>query len=350
MREKSIAVDVTLVPTDGLVTRVDVVPVVTDLNGVVAKRFQPRVVDVSAEGETTVSFGEPWSDARLWCPEDPHLYRLRTRVRANGQLVDEHFQRFGFREFWIEGRDFFLNGNRITLLGDWVGVRPSGSDAFLRPALRQRILVEMMDDPDGEIYTRYLPALLECNVGKGRVMLCALNVTEGCERDDPEATILLRNLLQQMASPAAEPQPAVGFVGDAKELGFFADTLMADNVKHIREGVWADGLSAGDVLILAGGISAAGLNANRAVLTDFVRAGGTVLVAGAATEGDLTWVPLPCAPASCRHGRHRRPAIPAARFTCGRGLTKPSSTDWAICSASRLIAHATTSSETPFPA
>ena len=825
LRERNIAVDVTLVQTASQVARVEVAPVVTGLEGVVAKRFQPRTVDVSAERETIVSFSEPWPDARLWCPQDPHLYRLRTRVSAHGELVDEHFQRFGFREFWIEGRDFFLNGNRITLLGDWVGPRPSGSDTFLRPeylrayftalkdagyrgprvqmstpvalevcdelgfiqiatgisdgprffdpdyvdeamgyarretwgwvkrdrnhpcivawstenedgypndervreryreldrvfmamdptrpfmhdgnaegggdfggfapvknfhygggslehqihafeewsrtdskpriqgeisnyalelsrfshlfrymgdrffgpladryseadrvirlqaggwrsyglsgfmlfankisimnaplnatfpgpmqqpvvefvwdaldtpypkprysgrsnldfvnpwtqaaperiptpmfnsirnvfnpvlvslarstehtywseqraakevyvtnesagvlkgsvlrwalrdsdgneisagdvpcnlrqgeirplsvsfavpavsvrtelrfhacltssggqmlsedsqelsvyprlasaspldagvhlydgpgrtaavlrrlavpcskvtaadlaslptdgvlivgrhaadadliaatgtltsfaekggrvlvlaqdmhgrrsrsvafvrapqhpvlrglpnerlmfwrsesreiaghpiitrpALRQRTLVEMMDDPDGEIYTRYLPALLECSVGKGRVMLCALNVTEGCERDDPEALILLHNLLRQMASPAAEPRPGVGFVGAARELGFFTDTLMADTVTHVRGEVWTEGLGAEDVLILAAGVSAPGLKANQAVLADFVRAGGTVLAAGVATPGALTWTPVP---------------------------------------------------------
>ena len=825
VRQKDIAIDVTLVRTDGHVARVEVAPVVTDLDGVVVKRLQPQSVDVSADGETTVSFSEPWSDARLWCPEDPHLYRLRTRVSAHGELVDEHFQRFGFREFWIEGRDFFLNGNRITLLGDWVGVRPSGADAFLRPeylrayftalkdagyrgprvqmstpvaldvcdelgfiqiatgisdgarffdpdymdeamghalretrawvkrdrnhpsiiawstenedgypndervreryreidrvfmtmdptrpfmhdgnaggdgdfggfapvknfhygggslelqihafeewsrtgskpriqgeisnyalelsrfshlfrymgdrlfgplavrydeadrvirlqaggwrsyglsgfmlysnrisimnaplnatfpgpiqqpvvefvwdaldtpypkpkyiarsnldfvnpwtkaaperlptpmfnsirnvfspvlvslarstehtywseqqaskevyvtnessaalsssvfrwalrnadgkeisagnvpcnlrqgeirplsvsfvvpkvsvrtelrfhaclatsggqvlsadwqelsvyprldnaspfgagiylydgpgrtaavlrrlavpcskvtaadlaslptngtlivgrhaadadliaatgtltsfaekggrvlvmaqdmhgrrsrsvafvrapqhpvlrglpeerlmfwrsesreiaghpiitrpALRQRILVEMMDDPDGEIYTRYLPALIDCSVGKGRVMLCALNVTEGCERDDPEALILLHNLLREMASPAAELRPGTSFVGNAKELDFFTDTLMADNVKHVRGDVWTEGLGTKDVLILAGDVSARGVAANKVALADFVRAGGTVLAAGLATAGDLNWAPFP---------------------------------------------------------
>ena len=35
---------------------------------------------------------------------------------AKGQVLDTFFdQRFGFREFWIDGRDFFLNGTRIFL-------------------------------------------------------------------------------------------------------------------------------------------------------------------------------------------------------------------------------------------
>ena len=828
VRKREIAVDVTLARTGGRVTRVEVAPIVTDLDGAVAKRFQPRTVEIAAGSETVVSFTESWPDARLWCREDPHLYRLHTRVHATGKLLDEHYQRFGFREFWIEGRDFFLNGNRVTLLGDWVGVRPSGTDAYLRPeylrayftalkdagyrgprvqlstpvaldvcdeigliqiatgisdgprffdpeyveeamghaleetrawikrdrnhpcivawstenedgypndeavreryraidrvfmvmdptrpfmhdgngrdgrdsgdfggfapvknfhygggslerqihafeewsrtdtkpriqgeisnyalepsrfshlfrtmgdrffgdlenryreadrvirlqaggwrsyglsgfmlfsnrisimnaplnatfpgpmqkpvvefvwdaldtpypkptyigrsnldflnpwtdaaperiptpmfdsirhvfspvlvslarstehtywggkqatkdvyvinestgalegttirwvlqaasgeeigagstpcdlrqgeirplavslelprvasrtelrfqacltttdgqvlsedsqelsvypgpagvprsdtglylydapgrteavlrqlgarypkvtaaglaalptdaglivgrhaadadliaatgtltafvesggrvlvlaqdmhggrsrsvafvraplhpvlaglpkerlmfwrsesreiashpivtrsALRQRVLVEMMDDPDGEVYTRYVPALVECRAGRGRVILCALNVTEGCEKGDPEAIILMHNLLRQAARRAAEPRPRVGVVGGAEELSFFTDTLMVDNMEHVRGDGWTEGLAAGDVLVLAGGVPADGSQADKAAMVEFVRAGGTVLAAGVETEGDHNWAPFP---------------------------------------------------------
>ena len=37
-------------------------------------------------------------------------------VRVDGNLLDQrHDLRFGFREFWIDGRDFYLNGTRIFL-------------------------------------------------------------------------------------------------------------------------------------------------------------------------------------------------------------------------------------------
>ena len=35
---------------------------------------------------------------------------------ADGKLLDEALpERFGFREFWIDGRDFYLNGTRVFL-------------------------------------------------------------------------------------------------------------------------------------------------------------------------------------------------------------------------------------------
>ena len=54
--------------------------------------------------------------AKLWTPETPNLYRLRIRLCRDGALCDESFTRFGFREVWTEGPDFFLNGVKRRLL------------------------------------------------------------------------------------------------------------------------------------------------------------------------------------------------------------------------------------------
>ncbi|MBN1676062.1 MAG: hypothetical protein JXR37_33770 [Kiritimatiellae bacterium] len=56
-----------------------------------------------------------WPDAALWDLDQPNLYELTVSLLdASGRLLDETTPlRFGFREFWIEGRDFYLNGKRI---------------------------------------------------------------------------------------------------------------------------------------------------------------------------------------------------------------------------------------------
>lgn len=80
-----------------------------------------------------VKLQKAWPAARLWSPEAPHLYRLHTRLFEGNTWIDEHYQRFGFREFWIEGRDFYLNGRRLSLFGDWAGYYGALKDACLRP-------------------------------------------------------------------------------------------------------------------------------------------------------------------------------------------------------------------------
>ena len=67
-------------------------------------------------GRITVT--EKWKPNRLWDVHTPqHMYRLRVSLRkAGGDVCDAGLPvRFGFREFWIDGRDFTLNGTRIYL-------------------------------------------------------------------------------------------------------------------------------------------------------------------------------------------------------------------------------------------
>ena len=61
----------------------------------------------------------------------PNLYTLRLKVTGAG-LDDEYDQEFGFREFWMEGRKFFLNGTEIHLRQGcfYNGPRPQVGDNF----------------------------------------------------------------------------------------------------------------------------------------------------------------------------------------------------------------------------
>ncbi|MGE5598199.1 MAG: sugar-binding domain-containing protein, partial [Bacteroidota bacterium] len=61
---------------------------------------------------------DAWADAVLWEPEHPHLYVLQSRLVMDGRPADELETRFGFREFWIEGNRFKLNGVTRNLRGD----------------------------------------------------------------------------------------------------------------------------------------------------------------------------------------------------------------------------------------
>lgn len=55
-----------------------------------------------------------WPDAKLWQPGSPHLYKLNLRLKAPG-FNDEIADQFGFREFWIQGKQFYLNDKPINL-------------------------------------------------------------------------------------------------------------------------------------------------------------------------------------------------------------------------------------------
>jgi beta-galactosidase len=68
----------------------------------------------SADCEIAMDLPEP----RLWSPDDPALYILRTRIIADNQTVDEYETRFGVRKAEFRaGKGFFLNGKEMKLRG-----------------------------------------------------------------------------------------------------------------------------------------------------------------------------------------------------------------------------------------
>jgi hypothetical protein len=78
--------------------------------------FEPVQVTVAGGDSKTVTLVKAWPAPRLWCPTDPHLYQLITRLELDGRELDRQATRFGFREFWTEGSEFVLNGVPMKFL------------------------------------------------------------------------------------------------------------------------------------------------------------------------------------------------------------------------------------------
>jgi beta-galactosidase len=111
-RRKDIALDMNLAS----VKQAGEVHFVADMlneKGEVEKSFTADA-SVEARPTQTVTVSWPWALARRWDVDQPNLYTLRLTATGAG-LDDQYDQVFGFREFWIEGRQFYLNGSVIHL-------------------------------------------------------------------------------------------------------------------------------------------------------------------------------------------------------------------------------------------
>ena len=65
-----------------------------------------------------ISISKAWKNAELWSYVTPYLYQVVIRLKnKNGKVIDElPAIKFGFREFWIKGSDYYLNGLKVHLL------------------------------------------------------------------------------------------------------------------------------------------------------------------------------------------------------------------------------------------
>ncbi len=73
---------------------------------------------IDANSTIQVNCVKEWKDAEWWSPENPKLYQLRTTLTENKRKLETTFERFGFREVWIEGYNLMLNDHPIHLFSD----------------------------------------------------------------------------------------------------------------------------------------------------------------------------------------------------------------------------------------
>lgn len=84
----------------------------------IVKEFRSQLFQANDLEKGHFTLTESWQPAKLWDIHTPqHQYELHlSLLDANDRLLDALPPvRLGFREFWIKGRDFFLNGTRLFL-------------------------------------------------------------------------------------------------------------------------------------------------------------------------------------------------------------------------------------------
>ncbi len=91
-----------------------------------ALSLPPTRLKIASGAVASATLRQAWPGAHHWSHEDPHLYHLRTHLSTG----DVSKTRFGFREFWIEGHQYFLNGSRVNLLASswWPPTSPIERD------------------------------------------------------------------------------------------------------------------------------------------------------------------------------------------------------------------------------
>lgn len=103
------------------------VDVVNDSDSSVDVTVTNTVLGTTASANTTVTVGAGAtvtatanpvvSSPKLWSPDSPNLYTVRTELSVNSQVVDTYDTTFGFRYFSFDSTGFHLNGENVKLNG-----------------------------------------------------------------------------------------------------------------------------------------------------------------------------------------------------------------------------------------
>jgi beta-galactosidase len=101
---------------------------VDDATGQPQRVFKPKPFTVAAGRTQAVTLSDDWTDPKLWWPDTPNLYRLRTTVFVDGAPADVKETLFGFREWRCQGTQFTLNGVVWHLWADLIGEHRSAKD------------------------------------------------------------------------------------------------------------------------------------------------------------------------------------------------------------------------------
>lgn len=106
----------------------------------IAPRYEGRaMVQVPPGGRAEAEIDVSIPDARLWSPEQPHLYTAAVTLRRGARERDRVEERFGMRQLQTRGNALLLNGQPLYLRGfgdDNVevltGFPPSSREVFLK--------------------------------------------------------------------------------------------------------------------------------------------------------------------------------------------------------------------------
>jgi beta-galactosidase len=117
-REKRIAVEFRVVNPLRVKSQLTATCRIADTRSDKVVEMPAHPFTLSGEDRETKVVAFEWRDPVLWFPDDPHLLDLSLSIHDGERQIDETFPvRFGFREVWAEGGDFWFNGVRLCMQG-----------------------------------------------------------------------------------------------------------------------------------------------------------------------------------------------------------------------------------------
>ena len=112
--------NITMHNSSAIAKKVTVEATILDSNhNPVSETVVSDIITVPAETEKSVVLEPEVNSPKLWSPESPNLYKLKTVIKSDsGELLDEYHTTFGYRYInWDADKGFSINGEFTKLKG-----------------------------------------------------------------------------------------------------------------------------------------------------------------------------------------------------------------------------------------
>lgn len=86
-------------------------------NDSIVKNIKSKKINLAANFDKEIVLELPVENPKLWCPDFPNLYVLKTVVNENNTVVDTEKTTIGIKTMEFKGQDFYLNGKKTFLRG-----------------------------------------------------------------------------------------------------------------------------------------------------------------------------------------------------------------------------------------
>lgn len=88
-----------------------------EIYGNIDKNIMSQKVLIENNSIKHVVFEDEFKDVKAWSNKEPNLYMLKINVSVDGEVVDDLYERVGFRVVEVKDKYVYLNGERLFLKG-----------------------------------------------------------------------------------------------------------------------------------------------------------------------------------------------------------------------------------------
>jgi hypothetical protein len=205
--------------------------------GQVVKEFESEPFEAAQLQQGRHVFSAVWKDAKQWdLDATENMYEVVLTLKdADGKVLDESLPAaFGFREFWIDGRTFYLNGRPLHLRALFTTSISSAADKSCLTACERTcqqlkslgfnsLITSNYSFAPGDV--GYMDALFQATDRQG---LCASFALPHCKdfnwkMDDPKQQERYRQLCEYLIRRVQNHPSIVLFCMNHNATGYFGD-------------------------------------------------------------------------------------------------------------------------------